>query len=126
MSNPPSSNVLMDFLNGSFNGDPADARAFCERTMTPNFVRLQAGGDRTDFERSVEKIAHFRANGKWDPSMKFFAQDGNKVSARVVGDVQIGDEPAKKLELMIMAEMNEQGLFERIWEQIAEYTTGEE
>ena len=79
MAHSSSSNVLMDFLNGSFVGDPADARAFCERTITPNFIRLQAGGDKTDFERAVEKVAFFRANAKWDLALKFFTQDGNKI-----------------------------------------------
>ncbi|KAJ5677895.1 uncharacterized protein N7477_003528 [Penicillium maclennaniae] len=126
MAHSSSSNILLDFLNGTFVGDPADARAFCERTISPNFIRLQAGDDKTDFERAVAKIAYFRANATWDPSLKFFTQDGNKISGRVVFVLKVGDEPAKKLELMIMAELNEQGLYERVWEQVAEYTPGEE
>lgn len=126
MSNPPPSNILVDFLNGSFNGDPAEARAFCERVLAPNYLRLYAGGDQTDFERAVEKVTYFRANGKLTSSLKFFVQDGNKVSGRLVGDMKIGDEPTKTMELMLMAELDDQGRFVKVWEQASEYATGEE
>lgn len=113
---------LMTLINGSLIGDPADARAFCERMINPNFLRFQAGGDRTDFERTVENVIFLRANcKKWDASLKFFAQEGNKISARVVSDMAIGDDPVKATELMLMAELDDQGRLEKAWEQIAEY-----
>jgi hypothetical protein len=123
-----SSKALLDFLDGSFIGDPADARSFCERVMNPNFLRFLAGGDRTDFECAVDKVTSFRAScKKWNVSVKFFVQEGNRISARLVGDLAVGDDPVKTMELMIMAELDEQGRFLKVWEQVAEYVgTGEE
>jgi hypothetical protein len=126
MSTSPSSNILVDFLYGSFNGDPAEARAFCERVLSPNFIRFYAGGDKTDFERAVEKVTYFRANADLTLSLKFFVQDGNKVSGRLIGDTRIGDEPTKTMELMLMAELDDQGRFLKVWELASEYTAGEE
>ncbi|KAJ5944048.1 hypothetical protein N7516_004216 [Penicillium verrucosum] len=50
------------FLDGSFIGDPTEARSFCEQNMNPKLVRFAAEGDRTDFEQAVEKVELFRAN----------------------------------------------------------------
>lgn len=123
-----SAQQLMALINGSIIGDPAEARSFCERMMNPNFLRLKAGGDRTDFERTVENVTFLRTNcKKWDASLKFFAQEGNKISARIVCDMAIGDDPVKTSELMLMAELDDQGRLEKAWEQIAEYVgSGEE
>lgn len=110
------------FLDGFFTGDASEARAFCERTMSPNFIRFAAGADRTDFERGVEKIAFFRANAStWRSSIKFFSQDGNKIAARLIVELAIGDEPAKTLEMMFMAELDGQGRYEYVWEQVSPY-----
>jgi hypothetical protein len=49
-----------EWLSGAFIGDPDQARAYCERTMSPNYLRLHAGGGRTDFEKAVEKVTNFR------------------------------------------------------------------
>jgi hypothetical protein len=46
----------------------------------------------------------------------FLVQDGNKVAARLIVEMAMGDEPEKKLELMLMAEMDDQGRFENVWE----------
>jgi hypothetical protein len=118
---------LKAFLHGSFFGDPAEARSFCEQKMNPKLLRFAAGGDRTDFERAVEKVAFFRANCKrWDVEMKFFAQDGNKIAARLIGLVAIGEDPEKKIELMFMAELDEAGRYLNVWEQVADYLNDEE
>jgi hypothetical protein len=64
---------------------------------------------------------------KWNVSVKFFVQEGNRISARLVGDLAVGDDPVKTMELMIMAELDEQGRFLKVWEQVAEYVgTGDE
>lgn len=78
-----------------------------------------AGGDETNFEGAVGKVAFFRANcHTWTSSVEFFAQDGNKIAARVVCDLGMGDELAKKMEMMFMAEVDEEGKYEAVWEQI--------
>lgn len=115
------------WLDASIVGDPNEARAFCERTMNPNFLRFAAGADRTDFERAVEKVAFFRSSpGTWDASLKLFSQDGNKIAARLIVDFAIGDEPAKKVELMFMAELDGQGRYERVWELVLPYGNEEQ
>ncbi|KAJ9485390.1 hypothetical protein VN97_g7967 [Penicillium thymicola] len=96
------------FLDGSFIGDPTEARSFCEQNMNPKLVRFAAGGDRTDFEQAVEKVGFFRANcKKWDAEVKFFAQDVNKIAARLTLYIAVGEDPEKKMELMFMAELDE-------------------
>ena len=106
-----------EFLNGACQGDPADAQAFCERMMSPNYLRFSAGGDRTDFKRAVEKVTLFRTIcRKWVAPVVFLVQDGNKVAARLIVEMAMGDEPEKKLKLMLMAEMDDQGRFENVWE----------
>jgi hypothetical protein len=108
---------LEEFLNGAFQGDPAEAQAWCERTMSPNHMRFSAGGDRTDFKSAVEKVALFRTVcRKWVAPVVFLVQDGNKVAARFTVEMVMGNEPMKKLELMFMAEMDDQGRFENVWE----------
>ncbi|KZP12230.1 hypothetical protein FIBSPDRAFT_870408 [Athelia psychrophila] len=105
------------WLNGAFIGPPADARAFCERTMSPNYLRLQAGGGRTDFEKAVEKVTLFRTIcTKWVAPVDFLVQEGNKIAARLTCAMVLGDAPEAKMELMFMAERDEQGRFERVWE----------
>lgn len=106
-----------EWMNGAFHGDPKEARAFCERTMSPNLVRLFAGGGQTDFEEAVKKVANFRTiTRKWVAPVQFLVQEGNKISARLTCEMIIGDAPEAKMELMFMAERIEQGRFERIWE----------
>jgi hypothetical protein len=110
------------WLDGAFIGNPADARSHCEQTMSPNYLRFQAGGDRTDFERAVEKVAFFRANSrKWETRVHFFSQDDNKIAARLICNIAIGDQPEKCMELMFMAELDYKGRYESVWEQSAEY-----
>jgi hypothetical protein len=125
-SNKYTAEDLKAFLDGSFIGDPAEARSFCEQHMNPNLVRFAAGGDRTDFERAVEKVGFFRANCKrWDIEVKFFAQDGNKIAARLICYIAVGEDPEKKMELMLMAELDEAGRFTNLWEQAADYLGGD-
>ncbi|CAI7664142.1 unnamed protein product [Penicillium crustosum] len=109
---------LKAFLDGTFTGDPTEARSF---------FRFAAGGDRTDFERGVEKVGFFRANcKKWDAEVKFFAQDEDKIAARLIVYIAVGDDPEKKMELMFMAELDEAGRFLNLWEQATENLGGEE
>ncbi|CRL17707.1 unnamed protein product [Penicillium camemberti] len=118
---------LKAFLDGTFTGDPTEARSFCEQHMNPKLVRVAAGGDRTDFERGVEKVGFFRANCKrWDAEVKFFAQDGNKIAARLIVYIAVGEDPEKHMELMFMAELDEEGRFLNLWEQATDYLGGEE
>ncbi|KAJ5159670.1 uncharacterized protein N7482_006674 [Penicillium canariense] len=110
------------FLDNVFVGNPDDARSFCESTISPSYLRFMAGGDKTDFQRAVEKVAYFREKcHTWKSSIVFFAQENNKIAARLLCDLGIGDEPAKKMELMFMAELDEQGLYESVWEQATEW-----
>jgi len=95
--------------------------------MNTKFLRFAAGGDRTDFERAVEKVGFFRANcKKWDSEVKFFAQDGNKIAGRLICHIAVGEDPEKKMELMFMAELDEMGRYLNLWEQAADYGNGEE
>ncbi|KAH6957675.1 hypothetical protein BKA56DRAFT_599961 [Ilyonectria sp. MPI-CAGE-AT-0026] len=106
-----------EWLNGAFIGDPSEARAFCERTMSPNYLRLQAGGGRTDFEGAVQKVTNFRTIcRKWVAPVDFLVQEGNKIAVRLTCELIIGDGPEQKMELMFMAEKDEQGRFETVWE----------
>lgn len=106
-----------EWLDGAFKGDPAEARAFCERTMSPNYLRFQAGGGRTDFEVAVEKVKMFRTIcNKWVASVTFLVQEDNKIAAQLNVEMQIGDGPEKKMELMFMGTRDDQGRFENAWE----------
>lgn len=112
-----------EWLDGAFIGDPAAARSWCERTMSPNYLRLQAGGDRTDFERAVEKANLYRTVcKKWATVVKFYVQEENRIAARVVCQVLVGDGPERKMELMFMGELDDNGRFEYVWEQSSDYT----
>ncbi|CAL5870479.1 uncharacterized protein PFLUO_LOCUS4716 [Penicillium psychrofluorescens] len=123
-----SAEEFKQWVDAAFIGSPADARSHCEQTMSPNYLSFQAGGDRTDFERAVAKIAYCRENGKkWETKVCFFSQDENKIAARLLCNIAIGDQPEKCMELMYMAELDDKGRFESIWEQSAEYSgTNEE
>lgn len=106
-----------EWMNGAFQGDPAEARAFCERSMSPNMIRMSAGGGKTTFEDAVKKIANFRTiTKKWVAPVNLLVQEGNKLSARLTCEMITGDEPEVKMELMFMAERDEQGRFEKVWE----------
>ncbi|CRG87117.1 hypothetical protein PISL3812_04132 [Talaromyces islandicus] len=112
-----------EWLDGAFTGDPAAARTWCERTLSPNYLRLQAGGEQTDFERAVEKVTLFRTVcNRWATSVKFYVQEGNRVAARVICEVLVGDGPQRKIELMFMGELDDKGRFEYVWEQSSDYT----
>lgn len=58
--------------------------------------------------------------------MKFFAQDGNKIAARLILYIAVGENPEKKMELMFMAELDEAGRYLNLWEQATHYLGGEE
>lgn len=111
-----------EWIDGVFIGDPAAARSWCESTISPNYLRFQAGGDRTDFERAVEKVNLFRAVcKKWVTVVKFYAQEENRVAARLMCDMRMADGPERKMELMFMAELDDKGRFEYVWEQSSDY-----
>lgn len=106
-----------EWLDGAMIGDPKEARAYCERTMSPNYMRFQAGGGRTDFEKAVEKVTFFRgACTKWVGAVELLVQDGRQIAVRLSCEIAIGPETPKKVELMFMAIMDEQGRFEKVWE----------
>ena len=85
--------------------------------MSPNYLRLQAGGGRTDFETAVAKVANFRTIfRKWVAPVEFLVQEGSKIAVRLNCEMIMGDEPEAKMELMFMAERDEQGRFEKVWE----------
>lgn len=114
---PLTPSELEEWLNGAFHGPPADARSFCERTMSPNYLRLQAGGGHTDFEQAVEKVTLFRTIcRKWVAPVDFLVQEGYKIAAKFTCEMLMGDGPEAKMELMLMAERDEQGRFEKVWE----------
>ncbi|KAG4439616.1 hypothetical protein IFR05_004911 [Cadophora sp. M221] len=105
------------WLNGAFIGDPSEARAYCEATMSPKYHRLQAQGGVTNFEQAVEKVAFFRANcNKWVAPVEMLVQEGRTVAVRLTCDLQIGDAEEQRIELMFMAERDEEGRFEKVWE----------
>ena len=102
-------------------GEAADTRSWCEASMNPNFDRIQTGVDRINFEGAVEKVTLLRGIcKKWESSLEFYVQDGNKIAARLICDMDFGNGPDKK-ELMFMAELDAQGRFEKVWEQTADY-----
>lgn len=106
-----------------FIGNPNEARSFCEEVLNPNYVRLEAGRDRTDFERAVEKVTLFRQNcKKFNSSLPFFAQDNKKIAARVICDFKMGDEPEQKLEVMIMIELDDEEKWVAAWEQFSPFS----
>jgi hypothetical protein len=115
-----------EWLDGAFIGDPAASRTWCEQTMSPNYFRLQAGGDPTDFERAVEKVTLFRTVcKKWETVVKFYVQEENRIAARVLCDMLVGDGLPKKMELMFMGELDDKGRFEYVWEQSSDYAKTE-
>ncbi|KFX89353.1 hypothetical protein O988_08659 [Pseudogymnoascus sp. VKM F-3808] len=106
-----------EWLDGAFKGDPAEARAFCERTMSPSYLRFQAGGGRTDFEVAVEKVKTFRTIcKKWEAEVTFLVQEENKIAAQLRVEMQIGEGEVKRMELMFMGTRDEEGRFENAWE----------
>lgn len=81
-----------------------------------------AGGDETNFERAVEKVAFFRANCQtWESDIVFFVQEDNRVAARLLCTLGMAGQEAKRMELMFMAEVDGEGLFEKVWEQAADW-----
>lgn len=105
------------WLNDAFIGDPSEARAYCEATMSPNYHRLQAHGGVTNFEQAVEKVTFFRTHcKKWVAPVEMLVQEGKKVAVRLTCNLQIGDTEEKRMELMFMAERDEEGRFEKVWE----------
>ncbi|RAL00868.1 uncharacterized protein BO80DRAFT_89034 [Aspergillus ibericus CBS 121593] len=59
--------------------------------LNSNYLWSQAGSNRTDFDRAVGKATYLRANcRKWESCLMFFAQDGNRVAARLVADMGAG------------------------------------
>jgi hypothetical protein len=110
-------NEVEEWFDGAFKGDPEDARAWCERTMSPNYLRFAAGRDRTDFERAVEKVKLFRTIcKKWVAPVTFLVQEENRISGQMKVEMQIGEGPEKKMELMFMATRDAQGRFENMFE----------
>ena len=105
------------WLSGVFIGSPSEARAFCETTLSPNYLRSQAGGDSTNFEQTVEKVTFFRANcKKWVATVQMLVQEGKNVAVRMIVNWQVGDGKEEKVELMFMGERDEKGRFEKVWE----------
>jgi hypothetical protein len=112
---------VQDWLEGAFHGDPAEARAHCEKTMSPNYLRFQAGGGRTDFEKAVEKITLFRTiTKKWSSPVTFLVQEENTIAVQFKVDMDIGDGGEKQMELMLMATIDDLGRFENVWELTSE------
>ncbi|KAM3470295.1 hypothetical protein MY8738_009805 [Beauveria namnaoensis] len=106
-----------EWFDGTIRGDPATSREYCQRNLSPDYVRLHAGGGRTDFEQAVEKVAHFRTIcRKWEGKVNFLVQQGNKIAVRYTVNVIFGDNPEQHMELMFMAERDTQGRFQKVWE----------
>ncbi|KAH9206642.1 hypothetical protein DL95DRAFT_450741 [Leptodontidium sp. 2 PMI_412] len=120
MAAPPQNLTPESFqawLNGAFIGDPLESRAYCEATMSPSYYRLQARGGVADFQQAVEKVTFFRTHcKKWVAPVDMLVQEGKKVAVRLTCDLQIGDTEEKRMELMFMAERDEEGRFEKVWE----------
>lgn len=118
MSLPPiTAEQFKQWLDGAFIGDPKEARAYCEQTMSPNYLRFSAGGGRTDFERAVEKVTLFRTIcRKWVLNVNFLVQQGNKIAVRCTVSMAIGDGDEQEMELMFMAERDADGKYENVWE----------
>lgn len=105
------------WLDGAFIGDPKEARAYCEQTMSPNYLRFSAGGGRTDFEKAVEKVTMFRTIcRKWELKVHFVVQQGNRIATRCTVNMIIGDGKEQNMELMFMAERDADGKYENVWE----------
>lgn len=106
-----------EWLDGAFIGDPKDARAFCERTMSPNYLRYSAGGGRTDFEKAVERVTLFRTIcRKWEMEVNFLVQEGDKIAVRCTVVMAIGEGEEQNMELMFMADRDAEGRFQNVWE----------
>ena len=106
-----------EWLDGAFKGDPSSARSFCEQTMSPHYLRFQAGGGRTDFETAVEKVTMFRTIcKKWEAEVTFLVQEENRIAAQLRVEMQIGEGEEKRMELMFMGTRDEEGRFENAWE----------
>jgi hypothetical protein len=112
---------LEEWLDGGFKGDPANPRSLCERTMSPNYLHFQAGGGRTNFEKAVENVTPFRTIcKKWVAPVHFLVQkEGRKIAARLSCKLLVGVTPEMKMELMYIAERDDQGKFTNFWEQLA-------
>ncbi|KAH7400104.1 hypothetical protein BKA64DRAFT_642258 [Cadophora sp. MPI-SDFR-AT-0126] len=114
-----------EWLNGVFIGSPSEARAYCKATMSPNYLRLQAGGDSANFEQSVEKVTFLRANcKKWVAPVQMLIQEGRNVAVRMIVNWQVGDGEEEKAELMFMGERDEEGRFEKVWELVMPFQEG--
>ncbi|KAH9204059.1 hypothetical protein DL95DRAFT_320126 [Leptodontidium sp. 2 PMI_412] len=106
-----------EYLKKVFVGDPSEARAYCEATLSPDYLRLQAGGDSTDFEQTVAKVAFLRTNcRKFEAPVQLLVQEGNTLAVRMLVNWQIGDGPEEETELMFMGVRDESGRFEKVWE----------
>ncbi|KAL2060230.1 hypothetical protein VTL71DRAFT_9625 [Oculimacula yallundae] len=120
MSAPPrplTPEAFSSWLDGAFIGPPSSARAYCEATMSPNYLRLQAQGGATNFEQAVEKVTFFRTHcKKWVGKVDMLVQEGNKVAVRLTCTLHIGEDEEKVMELMFMAERDGEGRFEKVWE----------
>lgn len=111
-----------EWFDGAFTGDPAAARFWCEQTLSPNYLRFQPGSDQTNFERAVEKVTLFRTVcKKWATAVKFYVQDENRIAARIICEVLVGDGSPRMMELMFMGELDDKGRFEYVWEQSSDY-----
>ncbi|PYI11098.1 hypothetical protein BO78DRAFT_393575 [Aspergillus sclerotiicarbonarius CBS 121057] len=109
-------------FDGVFHGSPDEARSYMQGILNPNYIWYQAGSNRTDFERAVEKATYLRTNcKKWDSSLMFFAQDENRIAARLVADMALGDMPETKVEVMMMLEVDEERKWVAAWEQATEF-----
>ncbi|KAI9048337.1 hypothetical protein LZ554_008129 [Drepanopeziza brunnea f. sp. 'monogermtubi'] len=110
---------LKTWLQGIFIGDPSidAARAYCEASLSKNYLRLQTGAPDTNFEQAVEKTAMFRSLvTKWEAEVELFIQDGNRLAVRMIVDWVLGDALEQRVELMLMAERDAEGRFEKLWE----------
>ncbi|OAA73030.1 hypothetical protein LEL_08814 [Akanthomyces lecanii RCEF 1005] len=111
------SEEFKQWLDGAFLGDPEDSRAYCEQTMSPNYLRFSAGGGRTDFEAAVAKVTLFRTIcRKWALNVNFLVQEGNKIAVRCTVSMIMGEGEEQNMELMFMAERDADGRYENVWE----------
>ncbi|KAI9737184.1 MAG: hypothetical protein M1834_000777 [Cirrosporium novae-zelandiae] len=114
---PMTSQEFEDWLTEVFLGGPADARSFCERTMSRKYLRYNAGGDRVDFEMAVERTAKFRNDCRhYVGRVQSLTQEGNRLAARITCELKMEEGPEGKFELMFMGERDGEGRFERVWE----------
>lgn len=106
-----------EWLHGAFIGDPEQAREFCQRTMSPNYLRFSAGGGRTDFEGAVAKVARFRSlDMKVLVKVEFLVQEENNLAVRCAITMTTGQEPEKQMELMFMADRDDEGRYQNVRE----------